>query len=251
MTGGTMSAFDSAVLDKLRTLDTTTICNIIELFDVRPHNTGYMDARIKACFPDMAPMVGFAATAAFRAAAPPRSDDSYASIQEHVERFAELSGPPVVLFQDLDEPSAGATFGEVMCTTYKAFGAIGLVTSGAGRDLHQVLALGIPIFTNGTICAHGYDHIPQIYVPVHVGGITIYPNDLIHGDRNGITTIPHEIAAEVADLGYEYAAAEGVILEVLRGETPPSIKAYTEAQKEAQARMARLREQVSRAQHVQ
>ena len=34
-----------------------------------------------------------------------------------------MPGPGVIVFQDLDDPSAAATFGEVMCTTYKAFGA--------------------------------------------------------------------------------------------------------------------------------
>ena len=33
-------------------------------------------------------------------------------------------------------------------------------------------------------------------MPVVVGGITIYQGDLLHGDLNGVTTIPHEIAAE-------------------------------------------------------
>ena len=42
---------------------------------------------------------------------------------------------------------AAATFGEVMCTTYKKFGAKGLITTGGGRDLAQVDALGFPTFT--------------------------------------------------------------------------------------------------------
>ena len=36
-------------------------------------------------------------------------------------------------------------------------------------------------------------------VPVVVGGITVYQGDLLHGDRNGVTTIPHEVAGQVAD----------------------------------------------------
>ena len=52
-----------------------------------------------------------------------------------VARFAELPGPAVVVFQDLDDPEVSATFGEVMCSTYQAFGSTGLITSGAGRDL--------------------------------------------------------------------------------------------------------------------
>jgi 4-hydroxy-4-methyl-2-oxoglutarate aldolase len=177
-----MSTLSPQVLEKLRKFDTPTICNLIELFDVRPRNLGYMDARIKAAFPEMPPMVGFAATATFRSAAPPRGSDGYASVQAQVERFGELSGPAIIVFQDLDEPSAAATFGEVMCTTYKAFGSTGLITSGTGRDLEQVRAINFPVFTNGSICSHGYNHIPQIHIPVHIGGITVYPNDLLHGD---------------------------------------------------------------------
>ena len=122
-------------------VDTPTVCNVIELFDVRPRNAGYMDRRIQACFPDLPPMVGYASTATFRSNAPPRSGDAYASLEAQVARFVEVPGPPVVVFQDLDDPPVSATFGEVMCTAYRAFGAVGLITSGAGRDLQQVKAI--------------------------------------------------------------------------------------------------------------
>ena len=57
-------------LKALQQFDTPTICNTIELFDVRPRNEGYMDGRIRACFPDMPPIVGFASTATMRTAHP-------------------------------------------------------------------------------------------------------------------------------------------------------------------------------------
>jgi regulator of RNase E activity RraA len=240
-----MTTITPEVLARLRRFDTPTICNLVELFEVRPRNLGYMGGRIRACFPEMAPMVGFAATATFRAAAPPRQGDACASTADQVERFADLAGPAVVVFQDLDDPPAAATFGEVMCTTYKAFGAVGLITSGAGRDLEQVRALGFPVFTNGTICAHGYCHIPQIHVPVRVDGVVVYPNDLLHGDLNGVTTIPHDIATELAGIGDEFVAAEAIILDALRDQ-PPSAARLREAQAESQECTARLRAQVSR-----
>src|SRR5205085_3844430 len=122
----------------------------------------------------------------------------YAGLDQQVTAFAELPGPPVVVFQDLDSPVMAATFGEVMCTTYKAFGAVGLITSGAARDLEQVEAMNFPCFADGAICAHGDCHILQIGVPVHVGGIVVNTGDILHGDRNGVTTIANEIASEVA-----------------------------------------------------
>ncbi len=232
-------------LERLRNFDTPTICNVIELFDLRPRNLGFMDSRIAACFPEMPAIVGFAATATFRSSAPARKGDAYSSLDKQVEEFAELSGPPIVVFQDLDSPPVAATFGEIMCTTYKAFGAVGLVTSGAGRDLDQVRKLGFPVFTNGSICAHGYSSIPQVHVPVHVGGIAVYPDDLLHADCNGVTTIPKDIATEIADVGDEYIAAEMVIIEAMR-HTPGDLKLLRECQAEKDARVAKLRARVRR-----
>src|SRR5213083_84565 len=97
-------AVSPADLELLRKFDTPTICNVVELFDLRPRHAGYMDARIQACYPKLPPMVGFACTATFRSAAPPRSGNVYGSIDQQLASFAELPGPPVVVFQDLDSP---------------------------------------------------------------------------------------------------------------------------------------------------
>src|SRR6516225_5175205 len=102
-----------AVLEQLRRYDTPTICNVVELYDLYPRTAGYMNGRIQACYPHLPPMVGFASTATFRSAAPPRSGNVYAGLAEQVASFAELPGPAVVVFQDLDQPVASATFGEV------------------------------------------------------------------------------------------------------------------------------------------
>jgi 4-hydroxy-4-methyl-2-oxoglutarate aldolase len=208
-----------ADLKLLRQFDTPTICNVVELFDIRPRTAGYMDKRIQACYPTLPPMVGYASTATFRAAAMPASGNVYSGLAEQVASFAELPGPAVVVFQDLDNPVAAATFGEVMCTTYKAFGAAGLITSGAARDLEQVRALRFPCFADGVICAHGNCHIPQINVPVHVGNVMIHPGDLIHGDCNGVTTIPNHLASATAHACPELAAAEAIVLDYLKSGT--------------------------------
>jgi regulator of RNase E activity RraA len=232
-------------LELLRRYDTPTVCNAIELFAVRPRNTGYMDSRIRACFPELPPMVGYASTATFRSAAPAKTGDVYATLDQQVETFGDLPGPAVVVFQDIDDPSAAATFGEVMCTMYKTFGATGLVTSGAARDLEQVRALGFPAFSNGAICAHGYVHILDLQVPVHVGGITIYPGDLLHGDCNGVTTIPSEIAPDLPGACAEYVAAEDIVLDYLKGGRVTS-QGLSEARAECQRRIATLAEQVQK-----
>jgi regulator of RNase E activity RraA len=232
-------------LAALGRFDTPTICNAIELFEVRPRNTGFMNSGIQACFPAMPPMVGYAVTSTFRSMAPPRAGDVYASMTQQVESFAGLPGPAVMVYQDLDNPVVSATFGEVMCTVYKSFGAKGLITSGAGRDLDQVEKIGFPTFTSGAICAHGYCHTLAVNVPVTVGGICIYPGDLLHGDLNGVSTIPHEIASEVPQVCDELAVAEKVILDYCRGKniTPAGLDA---ARKECVAMFGAITKRVSR-----
>jgi regulator of RNase E activity RraA len=227
------------VLAELRKYDTPTVCNVIELLDYRPRTDGYLDGRIRACFPHLPPMVGYAVTATFRAGAPPRSGDAYAGLDRQVRQLAELPGPKVVVFQDLDDPPTAATFGEVMCTTYRAFGVVGLVTSGAGRDLDQVEALSFPCFTGGTICSHGYCQIVELNVPVRVGGVWVNPGDLLHGDRNGVTTIPAEWAAAVAAGCPGLTAAEAVVLDYLKGGNPTP-DGYSAARAECHRRMTEL-----------
>ncbi len=217
-----------SILNKLARFDTPTICNVIELFDVRPRNRGYMDGRVKCNFPELPPTVGYATTASFRADAPPAGGDAYGSIEQQVERFAELAGPAIVVFQDLDDPPVAAVFGEVMCSTYQAFGAVGLVTNGGGRDLDQVRALKFPVFTSSTICSHAYCHILHIGLPVRVGGLVVATGDLLHGDANGVTNIPHEIADQVADVADEFVAAEAIMLDYVKEPGPKSADRFKE-----------------------
>lgn len=212
-----MTQLPQAELNLLRKYDTPTICNVIEIFKIRPQTAGYMDGRIRACFPEMPPMVGYASTATFRSSMPPQAGTAYATMDAQVARFAELPQPVVVVFQDLDSPPLAATFGEVMTSVYKSFGAAGLITSGAARDLDQVRAIGFPCFADGVICSHGYPQIIDLHVPVHVGGLPVAPGDLLHGDANGVTNIPHEIASEVAHVCEEFAAAENVVIGYVRG----------------------------------
>ena len=236
---------DLSVLTALKRFDTPTICNVLELFDARPRTAGYLDGRILPCYPKLPPMVGYASTATFRAGSPARSGDVYAGLGKQVEAITQMPAPAVIVFQDLDDPVTSATFGEVMCTTYKAFGAAGLITSGAGRDLDQVEALDFPCFTNGTICSHGYCQVVDLQIPVRVGGVTIYPGDLLHGDRNGVTTIPNELGSAVADACPDFMAAESVVLDYLKA-GKADVKGYNERREECHRLIGELAKKIKR-----
>jgi 4-hydroxy-4-methyl-2-oxoglutarate aldolase len=233
-------------LEKLAQFDTPTICNVIELFEVRPRDTGFMDGRIRAGFPELPPMVGFACTAAFRSGAPPTGGDAYGSFLDQVRQFESLDGPAVMVFQDLDDPPVGATFGEVMCSVYQGFGSSGLITSGGGRDLLQVRAIDYPVFTGSTICAHAYCHLLHLGLPVRVGGLVVSQGDLLHGDANGVTSIPLEIASEAADVAEEFIEAEKIVIGYARGPGPKTVQGLAEVRRQFTEALEKLYRRVRR-----
>ena len=205
-------------LQRLRQVDSATVCNVIELFEIRPRNRGFMTREIKAVFPDLPPMVGFACTATVRTYAQP-PDRKAPTAPDFVSRFADQPGPPVAVLQNLDSGGSAAVFGDVMCNSFKAFGAVGLVTDGPGRDYAGITPLDFPVFCSGSVSSHGYNHMLDLQTPVQIGGISLRPGELLHGDANGVTTIPRDIAADVADACLEFAAAEQVIIDVSQSGT--------------------------------
>jgi hypothetical protein len=53
-------------LAALARLDTCSVANAIEAFEVRLRNAGFADSRIRCMFPALPPMVGYAVTGRIR-----------------------------------------------------------------------------------------------------------------------------------------------------------------------------------------
>ncbi len=214
----TRGIIPAETLRKLRGYDSPTISNVIELFGVRPRSSGYMHSHIKALFPEMPPIVGYASTATYRSASPAAQGESPAGFVAQLEALSQLPAPRIIVFEDLDDPPAASTFGEIMCAVYKRFDCHGVITSGAGRDLEALKSLGFPAFASSICVSHGYGRIPDVHIPVHVGGLTVRPGDLIHADGNGVVLIPADIAEEVARACPLWLDAERIVLDYLREE---------------------------------
>jgi regulator of RNase E activity RraA len=232
------------LIDQLSRFDTATICNAVEMFEVRQRSEGFTSERIHSAFPELSPAVGIAKTATVRSRSPSEGADPYGPADALFKRVECAPSPTIVVYQDLDDDPCGATFGEVMCGIYKSLGATGLITSGAGRDLEQVRGLGFPVFLRSTICSHAYCHIVEVGGAVNVGGLSIDDGELIHADRNGVTKIPSDIAAELPDVAAEYLRCEALVTEI-RGNQSPLTEVLAR-RREMIERLGQLRRRVSR-----
>lgn len=196
-------------LDALRKITTPTVSNAIETFNIRPRNEGFMDSSIRCILPELGTMVGYAFTATIRA----REQEPSPPPWEMWEAVRQVPEPRVVVIQDLDAPQpVGSFWGEVNGNTYKALGCVGTVTNGGVRDLDEVRELGFHFFASCVLVSHAYVHPVEIGVPVQVGGITVRPGDLVHGDQHGVLVIPPEIARDVPKAAAEVERRERRII---------------------------------------
>lgn len=240
-----MSSDHEKYFEILRKYDTPTVCNVIEQFDARGRHRGWMNSSIRAVSPKMPPIVGYATTATFRSAEQAKEGDVYTTFTRHIASFVDkVPAPRVVVIQDLDEPFHGATFGEVMCSTYKSFGCAGLITSGGARDIDQVEAIDFPTWSSGISPSHSYCRMLDVDVPVEVGGIEVKPGDVIHADCNGVTTIPNDLVAEIALGCQKLVDAEEEVIGYVRSTSNPTVQELEAAQARSQERMKEIVEQV-------
>lgn len=197
-----------AELDALRQIDTPTIANAIEPFNVRSDTDGFMGWDIRCLFPEMGVMAGYAVTATLDTTTHGRVHDREARFQLF-EAIDAAPKPVVLALKDLSsKPKHGCHFGDGLATVSMRLGAIGLVTDGGVRDVDTVREMGFHYFAPGMVPAHGNFGFMEAQVPVRISGVLVNPGDLIHADANGVTTIPTEIARDVIAQAREVVARE-------------------------------------------
>ena len=197
-----MKPVSSDVFESLRQLDTCSVSNAIERFNVRLRNEGFVSGALTCRFRKLPPMLGYAVTARVRTSSAPMVRGScYYDRMDWWNYLASLPEPRIMVLRDVDStPALGALVGEVHATIAQALKCEGCITDGAVRDLQAVEALRFPLFSRRASVSHAYAHIVEFGSPVEIGGLTIQPGDLVHGDRNGVHTIPSEVASELPDM---------------------------------------------------
>jgi 4-hydroxy-4-methyl-2-oxoglutarate aldolase len=191
------------LLDFLRRTDTCTVSNAIETFNVRMRNEGFVHGglafgNIRCMFPDLPQVAGYAVTGRFRAAAPPISGLCYHQRPDFWRYVDSIPGPKIVVMRDMDTtPGLGAMVGEIHAQIGKALGCVAWLTNGAVRDLTQVREADFQCFASGATVSHSYAHIVDFGEPVEIDGLKISTGDLLHGDLNGIHSIPFSIAEQI------------------------------------------------------
>ncbi len=203
------------ILKALQSLDTCTVANAIEAFEVRLRNEGYANASIRSMTPCDAPVVGHAVTARIRCSSPPMSGGAYVDRTDWWNHILTIPGPRIVVIEDIDEkPGTGAFLGEVHACILQSLGCVAAITNGSVRDVPAITASGFKLFANHLSVSHAYVHVVEFGATVTVGGLEVHPGDLLHADSHGVLSVPHQIACEIPAKAAELTEREHRVIEL-------------------------------------
>ena len=118
--------------------------------------------------------------------------------------------PGEVVVVSTGESKRNAPWGELLSTAARVRGARGAVIDGLVRDVRKIEKLGFPVFASGIkpVDSRGRGLVIDYNLPVHCGGVLVFPGDLVFADYDGVVVIPAGVVSETVRVATEKVTRE-------------------------------------------
>lgn len=108
-----------------------------------------------------------------------------------LHKAIDLSRPGDIIVVDGGGDLTNALMGELMLAYAIKKGVSGLVLNAAIRDLDAFIKTNLPTYAAGVTHRGPYKDGPgEINVPISIGGMVVYPGDIVIGDSDGVLAVP-------------------------------------------------------------